>query len=1554
MCADGGWTAGKPALVSWIDRQRDAILGVYASDPVLIEEHGRQEDSFRTGGYAHRQVLELVQNAADAQHRASVAGRVELVLAGGVLYCANEGEPFTEDGLKAVCHAYLSPKEEEEIGRFGLGFKSVLGITDRPAVFSRSVSFGFDAHQSRIELQSLSASAENFPVLRLPYHLDAQAEFAADAVLAGLAEWAQTIIRLPLRGDASRLMEDLEGFPPEFLLFASSVSVLTINLVAQGVKFEYTCEPTGASRWSLTAADGSVSEWAVWSREHSPSVEALEEVSKAIRRPQVKVSYAAPLDDTQSLGRFWAFFPLTDVTSTRGIHNALWRINDDRTGLLDGLFNQELLSVLADLVVAGMPALTSPEDPARHFDYLPARGREAPNFADRLLADLIPSRAATVPCVPDADGVLRVPSDLIFAHSDLRLDLESFGLWDKAPSRPSNTPHWTCYKTTTRRARLKSLLRRDENRAAEVEVGAARWLELLVQDGTDEQCEAALRVYSTVTDVETRRDMGEAKVVRDETGSMWRLSQTDEIFVRGNLLSQQAGLSVVRPSFLELEGVEERLRSLGFVDVDPKHELAKLAATASRAWTAEEWDGFWQLVLEVNVNDAQEILTRHVLSGAPLLVLCLDGEWHPFGEVVAVGRLVHPASPEMTLNDEYHALHLGMLRSIGVAEEPVVTPSITVDALFLEYQRSARTEYLDSLQPRGRPDAIALKFAETQGLTPLDVLRKFRTEDDSAAVAAWSRALLDHPASESWELRHPHHNVFPSQQFRAPHIWAVQNHGLLETGWGLRRPAESLAPDLTEFCPELPVALWPSAAKLKTIPSLDAVPVTMWREFLDRVPTGGSAWSIGRLMAAACRILSRHVDYAPEKVPAVVGNAWSLVSPRDLLVATSEDECRALARVGLPHVALEVGEDATFLCPEWGCRPAASELRVDIVAESPGEPSLLLDRYRGLRALAGPGVLDDWDVTECSGLIRQVTGVHGTQSEPIEVAFRDHSIFYLKTLSEEALLENVSGHFALGMDGFSIARLLTDAQDESVKRKITECRTQIEIPNKLLALLPPASLETCLPSGLLETVRTLTGDGGALQVAELLLHVEGYSVLSALKRELRDAGFDAPDRWAGSPPAVAFVRRMGFPVEYARSQGVSREADITVLGPPNLPPLHDYQEALAADIRSLVNEREKPSRALLFLPTGAGKTRVTVEAIARAVIEDGLPGPLLWIAQTDELCEQAVETWSIVWRELGDRPIRVCRLWGSNEVASSDVDVTIVVATDAKLDKCRDREEYDWLAQASAVIIDEAHGATAEGITATLKWLGIEGRKTARPLLGLTATPFKGTSEEATRRLANRFGKRLLEIPVPDPYRYLQELSVLAAVEHRVLGGMAVSLDYQEFESLKTMRELPASVLDKIGRDQARMQTLLDDIATLPRDWPTLVFTASVLSAQILSTLLRTRGHTSASVSGTTPMAERRRSIEGFRRGDIQVITNCNVLTQGFDAPGVRALYIARPTFSPNAYIQMVGRGLRGPANGGKDECRVVNIEDTFDQFGQDLAYKEFAYLWENQGVIPT
>ena len=63
-------------------------------------------------------------------------------------------------------------------------------------------------------------------------------------------------------------------------------------------------------------------------------------------------------------------------------------------------------------------------------------------------------------------------------------------------------------------------------------------------------------------------------------------------------------------------------------------------------------------------------------------------------------------------------------------------------------------------------------------------------------------------------------------------------------------------------------------------------------------------------------------------------------------------------------------------------------------------------------------------------------------------------------------------------------------------------------------------------------------------------------------------------------------------------------------------------------------------------------------------------------------------------------------------------------------------------------------------------------------------------------------------------------------------------------------------------------------------------------------------------------------------------------------APSLRALYIARPVFSPVLYQQMLGRGLRGPLNGGKERCLVVNVEDNIAQFGEQLAFRHFEYLW--------
>ena len=123
-------------------------------------------------------------------------------------------------------------------------------------------------------------------------------------------------------------------------------------------------------------------------------------------------------------------------------------------------------------------------------------------------------------------------------------------------------------------------------------------------------------------------------------------------------------------------------------------------------------------------------------------------------------------------------------------------------------------------------------------------------------------------------------------------------------------------------------------------------------------------------------------------------------------------------------------------------------------------------------------------------------------------------------------------------------------------------------------------------------------------------------------------------------------------------------------------------------------------------------------------------------------------------------------------------------------------------------------------------------------------------------------------------------------------------------------------------------------------------FAASVSHAEYLAGLLSHLGVPSKAISAGTSAGARRHYVKQFRSGDIRVLTNYGVLAEGFDAPSVDAVYVTRPTYSPNVYQQMIGRGLRGPKNGGKERCLIVNVADTFAEFGEKLAFLDFEYLW--------
>ena len=95
-----------------------------------------------------------------------------------------------------------------------------------------------------------------------------------------------------------------------------------------------------------------------------------------------------------------------------------------------------------------------------------------------------------------------------------------------------------------------------------------------------------------------------------------------------------------------------------------------------------------------------------------------------------------------------------------------------------------------------------------------------------------------------------------------------------------------------------------------------------------------------------------------------------------------------------------------------------------------------------------------------------------------------------------------------------------------------------------------------------------------------------------------------------------------------------------------------------------------------------------------------------------------------------------------------------------------------------------------------------------------------------------------------------------------------------------------------------------------------------------------------------TETSTRRRVAEEFRRGKIKALVNYGVFREGFDAPKTRAIVVARPVYSPNLYLQMIGMDLRGVRNGGNDRCFILNVRDNIQNFQGALAFSDLDWLW--------
>ncbi|WP_329376881.1 DEAD/DEAH box helicase [Streptomyces sp. NBC_01351] len=1580
-------------VIATVLRQSSVVLQTYKVDPGLVQEHANGERRITQGGYGERQLFELVQNAAD-EIAASPGGKLHVVLTDRHLYCANEGDPVTPEGAETILRMSVSRKRGGQIGRFGVGVKSVLSVSDTPQFFSRSGSFGFDRDWSAAEIaQALGAEGKidmDTPVLRMARPLDVEQERADDADLDRLLRWATTVVRLPLLpGAAERLARDIKGhksrdgreteaFPSHFQLFSSHVGQVLLHDERKlpPVRRDISVEHNGVHRTLKEVATGAkqtVEEWKVFTVAHAPTAEVEASAGELHNRPELDISWAVPeytvRNDLYTVpggkGSFWAFFPTKYEVSLTGILNAPWKTNEDRQHLLDGNpFNRELLRAAARLIVDTLPALAPTEDPAAYLPLLPGRAKEKANWADEYFLRQVWALTAELPSLPDQDGRLQRPKELFVPPANL--EKEWLRIWSEYEGRPAGWLHPSVDADSTglRRGKVNHIL----DAAGKKPESVKDWLEALVADGTPESSCHAIEILSSMVikdqagrlrgDSDITAEARRAKIVLTEKNGMMA-PVAGEIFHRTAADSLRDDMDYVDSRISERPEMGRHLHNIGIRVADAQGRFEGVLDQGFAHYDDQAWSNFWLLLRSAGGNaQVDRIRVKVPKYTETLRVRTLDGRYRPMRDCLLPG----PVVPADGSRDASIAVDLGfhegdrpVFRDLGLGDRPTVGHRPGKDWWFEEYRESIHERHLRSLPPNSpRPNISRLTVEGAPTAGPLHLLPAL-SEDGRAAFVA---ALPESGVVQNWSSQYGTAGN-SRQAIVSPLRWMISKHGLVKTSLGLVSVSEAVGPQLKEFAAILPVAeIRPEiAAGLKMPTTPEKVPTARWGKLLERVLKSEDDVFIGRAYALLLRVEFEFPDGIATRCR--VGTVWEERPDTEIAVATTAADFNELVRERLPALLVADKSDAASakaMVDEWGMLKVSDVIAKEISHVKAGPAVPLFDEFTTVRTRIGNGG-SSIKIQRCSELEQIVRTPMGVKPSPLQRARKGQTLYVLETLDSLQVLRAADEEFKWGFGAKGCEQALAlqerQTQDKELQARLRAVRESESIIDKIALLIGEEALRGELPAGLMESELNDQGaEPDARRVAEMAFNAHGESILRVHTRDLAlEFPTRAPSSFNGSDKALRFVTDLGFPDSFAGSRVPALDPRLEVDGPSEFPALHPYQEQLAQALLGLLTN-PVPQRGMLSLPTGSGKTRVTAEGVIRWMRDsDELPGPVLWIAQTEELCEQAVQSWRFVWSKVGpELPLVINRLWTTNEATPVDDRPHLVVATDAKLDHCLGTDDYAWLRDtASLVIVDEAHTAMSPRYTELLTHLDLTHHRTSRHLIGLTATPYRN-NEELTRLLVQRFGNRLdtgvFDGDLADAIRQLQDIGVLAQVRHRELHGGEIVLTPDELKRSEQFATLPKGAEQRLADDHDRNQRIVDEIAAMPHDWPVLVFATSVAHAKFLAAKLGDREIKAAAIDSATPTAERRKRIDDFRKGRIQVLTNYGVLTQGFDAPATRVVVVARPTYSPNVYQQMIGRGLRGPKNGGKQTCLILNVRDNITNFGEELAFTEFEYLW--------
>ena len=343
--------------------------------------------------------------------------------------------------------------------------------------------------------------------------------------------------------------------------------------------------------------------------------------------------------------------------------------------------------------------------------------------------------------------------------------------------------------------------------------------------------------------------------------------------------------------------------------------------------------------------------------------------------------------------------------------------------------------------------------------------------------------------------------------------------------------------------------------------------------------------------------------------------------------------------------------------------------------------------------------------------------------------------------------------------------------------------------------------------------------------------------------------------------------------------------------------LFDYQE----DMKERIEKALRLHRSVMAqMPTGTGKTYLLTAVIDSFVSNN--PKENVWIvAHRRELVSQIDET------------VRKFHSYSASNTSS----LLSSVKAMSILWLMRHYDEIEG--EPGMIVIDEAHHALAK--TYKEMWKRFPKAK----FLGLTATPC---------RLNGKGFTDLFDVLVQS-----------WAVPEFISKGRLATYDFVSIKSDGVTQRLIDS-LQKRGADgdyqNKEMDMLLNKKPSIERlyrsleefgkDRKGIVYAINISHAQKITKLYQEHGVKAIAIDSKTPAAERQQDIEAFKKGDIQVLVNVDIFSEGFDCPDVEFVQLARPTLSLAKYLQMVGRGLRVAK--GKKNCVIIDNVGLYRVFG--------------------